>query len=103
MTSPFGAGTFYNAETGEAYMPDNWREGIKWLYAGWHEDHFIPNYDYQQSDMLLAGNVFNSGNVAMASAIVVHLLSTGCSELGHRGRSVVCGTYTARCTPTFGS
>jgi multiple sugar transport system substrate-binding protein len=75
VTSPFGAGTFYNAETGEAFMPDNWREGIKWIYAGWHEDHFMPNYDYQQSDMLLAGNVFNSGNVAMSYS---HLWYTCC-------------------------
>lgn len=35
----------------------------------------MPNYDYQQSDMLLAGNVFNSNNVAMAYS---HLWYTCC-------------------------
>lgn len=75
VTSPFGAGSFYDPETGDAVMPDNWRAGIKWLYAGWHEDHFIPNYDYQQSDLLLAGNVFNSAHVAMAHS---HLWYTCC-------------------------
>lgn len=75
VTSPFGAGTFYDAETGKAVMPENWREGIKWLYQGWHEDHFIPNYEYNQSDMLLNGNVFNSNHVAMAYS---HLWYTCC-------------------------
>ena len=66
VTSPFGAGSFYDAETGKAVMPENWAAGIRWLYQAWHTDHFAPDYNYQQSDMLLAGNVFNSNKVAMA-------------------------------------
>jgi len=97
VTSPFGAGSFYDPETGQAVMPDNWREGIKWIYAGWHEDHFMPNYDYQQSDMLLNGNVFNSGRVAMAYS---HLWYTCCvGDVPNWDIAVVPsyeGTYTAK-------
>lgn len=75
VTSPFGAGTFFDAETGNAVMPENWRAGIEWLYRAWHEDYFVPNYEYNQSDMLLNGNVFNSGNVAMG---YTHLWYTCC-------------------------
>jgi multiple sugar transport system substrate-binding protein len=75
VTSPFGAGTFFDAETGQAVMPENWREGIKWLYQGWHTDRFIPDYAYNQSDLLLGGNVFNSNRVAMAYS---HLWYTCC-------------------------
>lgn len=75
VTSPFGAGTFYDAESGQAVMPPNWEVGIKWLYSAWHEDHFAPSYDYNQSDLLLNGNVFNSNHVAMA---ISHLWYTCC-------------------------
>lgn len=97
VTSPFGAGTFYDFETGKAVMPDNWREGIKWYYNGWHTDHFIPDYNYQQSDMLLNGNVFDSGKVAMAYS---HLWYTCCvGDVPNWDIAVVPsyeGTYTAK-------
>ena len=56
VTSPFGAGSFWDGESGQAVMPENWAEGIRWIYRAWHEDYFAPNYEYQQSDMLLNGN-----------------------------------------------
>ncbi len=59
-------------------MPENWRE-VKWLYQAWHTDHFAPDYAYNQSDMLSAGNGFD-GSVAM-------------------GTTAICGTPAAR--PTF--
>lgn len=75
LTSPFGAGTFFDAESGNAVMPEHWRAGMEWLYKAWHEDYFAPNYAYNQSDMLLNGNVFNSNHVAMAYS---HLWYTCC-------------------------
>ncbi len=75
VTSPFGAGSFYDPETGKAVMPENWREGIKWLYNAWHTDHFAPNYEYNQSDMLSAGNGFDANAVAMGYS---HLWYTCC-------------------------
>src|SRR5690606_25985985 len=97
VTSPFGAGSFYDAETGKAVMPENWAAGIRWLSQGWHTDHFVPDYNYQQSDMLLAGNVFNSNKVAMAYS---HLWYTCCLlDVPNWDIAVVPsyeGTYTAK-------
>lgn len=97
VTSPFGAGTFFDAESGKAVMPEAWAEGIRWLYDGWHNSHFIPSYDYNQSDMLLNGNVFNSGNVAMS---ITHLWYTCCvAEVPNWDIAVVPsynGEYTAK-------
>ncbi|MCA9981243.1 MAG: extracellular solute-binding protein, partial [Anaerolineales bacterium] len=45
--------------------PDVWREAAQWYYAGLWEDHFIPNDNYVNSDLLAQGNTFGSGNVAM--------------------------------------
>lgn len=75
IPSLWGAESLHNAETGAAQVPDNWREGFKWWYNGMWEDHFIPNAAQEGSDLLGAGNPFNSGNVAMAQS---HLWYTCC-------------------------
>ncbi len=97
VTSPFGAGSFWDGESGQAVMPENWAEGIRWIYRAWHEDYFAPNYEYQQSDMLLNGNVFNSNHVAMAYS---HLWYTCClGEVPNWDIAVVPsyeGEYTAK-------
>ena len=97
VTSPFGAGTFFDAETGQAVMPENWREGIEWLYQAWHTDRFAPDYPYNQSDLLLNGNVFNSNHVAMAYS---HLWYTCClADVPNWDIAVVPsykGTYTSK-------
>jgi multiple sugar transport system substrate-binding protein len=79
--SIFGAGTVYNTETGEAYFPEHWTEGVKWVYDGIWSSHFIPNATYSASELLQGGGgQFSSGNVAMART---HLWYTCC--LGDAG------------------
>lgn len=81
FTNPFGAGSLYDAETGEAVFPENWRVALDFFYRGMWEDYFFPNTPYQQSDRFGNGNLFNSGNVAMATT---HLWYTCClSEVGN--------------------
>lgn len=73
----FGAGNFYREEGGRyvAYIPEHWQEAFRWYYSAMWEQYFAPNGTYQASDLLAAGNPFNSGNVAMAHT---HLWYTCC-------------------------
>ena len=73
----FGAGHVYDFETGEAYMPDHWREAWNWIYDAIWVDGFMPNDAEVGSDLLAAGNPFTSGNMAMATT---HLWYTCCIE-----------------------
>lgn len=74
--SIFGSGSVYNAETGEAEMPEHWAEGIKWNYDGIWTRNFMPNQTYSDSELLQGGGgAFSSGNVAMAKT---HLWYTCC-------------------------
>lgn len=70
----FGAGSFVD-ENGNATIPDHWREAFRWYHSAIWERHFMPSLDYTNSDLLSAGNPFNSGNVAMAQS---HLWYTCC-------------------------
>lgn len=70
----FGAGSMTNAD-GTPNVPDEWRDAFKWYYDGIWTDSFIPNAEYEGSDILAAGNPFDSGNVAMAHT---HLWYTCC-------------------------
>jgi multiple sugar transport system substrate-binding protein len=74
MASEFGAGTFVGPD-GTAVMPEQWAEFTRWYYSGIWEKHFIPSASYVGSDLLAAGNPFNSGHVAMAHT---HLWYTCC-------------------------
>jgi len=60
----FGAASFVGPD-GKAQMPEVWREAAHWYYDGMWTDHFIPNDNYVNSDLLAQGNTFGSGNVAM--------------------------------------
>lgn len=73
----FGSGSLYDPETGDAVMPDSFREGWNWIYNAIWTDNFMPNDAEVGSDLLGAGNPFSSGNVAMAST---HLWYTCCIE-----------------------
>ncbi len=70
----FAPGSMTNAD-GTPNIPDEWREAFNWYYTGVWEDSFIPTAEYEGSDILAAGNPFDSGNVAMAHT---HLWYTCC-------------------------
>lgn len=70
----FGAGSMTNAD-GTANIPDAWVDAFKWYYDAIWTDHFHPTADAAGSDLLAAGNPFDSGNVAMAHT---HLWYTCC-------------------------
>jgi hypothetical protein len=64
-TALFGADNIAD-ENGNATLSDRWRRAFKWYHEGMHVKHFMPNTTYQNSDLLAAGNPFDSGNIAMA-------------------------------------
>ncbi|MCA9939047.1 MAG: extracellular solute-binding protein [Anaerolineales bacterium] len=70
----FGPGSLVDA-SGNAQFPDNWREAMHWYYTGMWEEGWYPNGVYGNSDILSAGNWFESGNLAMAN---VHLWYAAC-------------------------
>lgn len=72
----FGAGSFVDAD-GNAVMPDVWRQAFHWNYKAIWEDHFRPNANYVNSDLLAQGNTFGSGRVAMTP---IHTWYTCCAE-----------------------
>jgi multiple sugar transport system substrate-binding protein len=73
----FGGGIPYDETTGKAVIPDSYKEAWKWYYDGIWKNHFMPNADYQNSDQFNKGNLFPSGNVAMAH---VHTWYTCCFD-----------------------
>lgn len=70
----FGAGSLVD-EDGNAQIPDHWADAWKWAYDGMWEDWFYPNGPYGNSDILGAGNWFESGNIGM---VHTHLWYVGC-------------------------
>lgn len=75
----FGGGLPYEeSDPKTAKIPDNWRAAWKWYYDSVWTNHFSPNDDYQQSDLLAKGNPFSSGNVAMAHS---HSWYTCCFDI----------------------
>jgi len=77
VASLFGGGIPYDEATGKAVIPDSYKEAWKWYYDGIWNKHFMPNADYQNSDQFNKGNVFPSGNLAMAR---VHTWYTCCFD-----------------------
>ncbi len=71
----FGAGNFVAEDGKTAQCPDHWREAFTWYYDAMWNSRFAPNGPAQNSDLLAAGNCFNSGKVAMAHC---HLWYTCC-------------------------
>ena len=61
-----------------AVIPDNWTKAWKWYYDAVWKGNFMPNSDYQNSDLLAKGNPFSSGNVAMA---MTHTWYTCCFDM----------------------
>jgi multiple sugar transport system substrate-binding protein len=64
-SSLFGAGSFLAADGTTAQIPENVAVGQKWFRDGVWVDHFIPNANQIASDLLGAGWLFGSTNLAM--------------------------------------
>jgi multiple sugar transport system substrate-binding protein len=73
----FGGGIPYDEATKKAVIPQSYVDAWKWYYDGIWKYHFMPNADYQNSDQFNKGNLFPSGNVAMAH---VHTWYTCCFD-----------------------
>lgn len=62
----FGGGLPYDPKDPKtAVIPEHWKQSWKWYYDGIWKNYFMPNADYQNSDLLAKGNPGSSGNVAM--------------------------------------
>lgn len=101
----FGAGSLIDAD-GNAQVPEQWVEAWQWVYDGMWENYFYPNGPYGNSDILGAGNWFQSGNIGM---VHTHLWYSGCCMGEYDGgwRTAVVpsynGNYTAKMhADTFG-
>jgi multiple sugar transport system substrate-binding protein len=78
-----GSGSAVAEDGTTAQWPDNWRDGLQYMYDGIWTDHFIPNGTAVQA--LADGNTFQSGLVAMD---VVHQWYTCCVYPGEGTPSV---------------
>jgi multiple sugar transport system substrate-binding protein len=74
-TAVFGPGSFLAPDGKTAQISDSVRTGIKWFNDGVWKDHFIPNQNQVNSDLLAKGNPFQSGNLAM---VEIHTWYTCC-------------------------
>ena len=63
--SLFGGSSFLAADGKTAQIPEQISIGEKWFNDGVWKDHFIPNANQINSDLLDKGNEFESGNLAM--------------------------------------
>jgi multiple sugar transport system substrate-binding protein len=89
-TDPRAMGTLWGAnrlidDQGRAYIPPNWLGAWSFFYDGMFKDHWMPNDAYRNSDLFGKGNVFNSGNLAMA---YTHLWYTGTIDPVSKGGKV---------------
>ena len=64
-TALFGASSFVGPDGKTAQIPEPVSVGEKWFNDGVWKDHFIPNANQINSDLLDKGNLFESGNLAM--------------------------------------
>lgn len=76
MATMFGSGSIV-ADDGSPQIPEPWQDAFRWYHDAMWEDRIMPNDEYRDSDLLAAGNPFDSGNVAMAHT---HLWYTCCLE-----------------------
>ena len=74
----FGADSFHDG-AGGAQVPENWADAMQWYHDAMWVDSFMPNSVYGNSDLLNAGNWFESGNIAMDH---VHLWYATCCTGG---------------------
>ncbi len=87
---------------GKAVIAPEWVDALRYYHKAIWKDHFMPNQDAMNSDLLGKGNSLNSGNIAIG---FTHLWYTCCldggpdAKLKHWGVAVVPsykGKYTAK-------
>ncbi len=66
-------------QNGKAVIDPTMAAALRYYYNGIWKDHFMPNQDAMNSDLLGRGNSFNSGNIALA---FTHLWYTCCLDGG---------------------
>jgi multiple sugar transport system substrate-binding protein len=57
---------WYDEASNTITVPESWRTATQWLYDRLWVDHTMPNTTYGNSELFGAGNVFQSGNLAIA-------------------------------------
>lgn len=84
-TDARGVGAFFSGglpydpkDPTTAVIPDAWKQAYKWYYDGVWKNDFMPNADYQNSDLLGKGNTFGTANVGM---VWTHTWYTCCFDL----------------------
>jgi multiple sugar transport system substrate-binding protein len=89
-TDPRAQGTLWGPATmvdneKNAVIPANWLSSWNFFYDAMWKDHWMPNDAYRNSDLYGQGNVFNTGNLAMAYG---HLWYTGTIDPVSKGGKV---------------
>jgi multiple sugar transport system substrate-binding protein len=85
MGTLFGPNRLSDNES-RAYIPPNWLGAWNFFYDGmFSRERWMPNDSYRLSDLFGKGNVFNSGNLAMA---YTHMWYTGSIDPVSKGTKV---------------
>ncbi len=97
-TALFGAGSFLAPDGKTAQIPDPLRAGIHWFNDGVWKDHFIPNQNQVNSDLLAKGSEFASGNLAMDE---IHTWFTCCVNPAAPAKPIVGDSFGWAVAPSF--
>jgi multiple sugar transport system substrate-binding protein len=97
-TALFGAGSFLASDGKTAQIPDSVRTGIHWFNDGVWKDHFIPNQNQVNSDLLAKGSEFASGNLAM---VEIHTWFTCCVNPAAPAKPIVGDNFGWAVAPAY--
>jgi multiple sugar transport system substrate-binding protein len=97
-TALFGAGSFLAADGKTAQIPDAVKTGENWYNAGVWTDHFIPDNNQINSDLLAKGNLFQSGNIGM---VEIHTWYTCCVNPAAPAKPIVGDKFGWAVAPSF--
>lgn len=97
-TALFGPSSFLAADGKTAQISDSLRTGIHWFNDGVWKDHFIPNQNQVNSDLLAKGNPFQSGNLAMTE---IHTWYTCCVNPAAPAKPIVGDNFGWAVAPSY--
>jgi multiple sugar transport system substrate-binding protein len=97
-TALFGPSSFLATDGKTAQISDALRTGIHWFNDGVWKDHFIPNQNQVNSDLLAKGNEFQSGNLAMNE---IHTWYTCCVNPAAPAKPIVGDDFGWAVAPSF--